>query len=183
MISVTVQNDLTESGAHELERTLRALERSAIDVGFFEDQGFHQGASIPLPALAAIHEFGATIPVTEKMRNYLASLGLPLRKETTELHIPARPFLGPAFDLYEADLQSALERGLTLVFTGAITVEQFFTEIGRITVGIVVQSLDAVTEPPLHPFTVARKGSTKPLIDTGEMRKAISFRIREVGEQ
>lgn len=180
MIFVKVTGEIRERGAPEIERTLIELDRAVIDVGFFEDQEFHPGASIPLPALAAIHEFGATIPVTEKMRNYLAARGLPLRKETTELHIPARPFLGPAFDLYEADLETALKRGLSLLITRHLTLRQFTDELGRIAVGLVVASLDAVTEPPLHPFTIAQKGSTKPLIDTGEMRKAISFRVRTV---
>lgn len=43
---------------------------------------------------AAIHQFGGDIKVTPKMRAYLHSQGIHLRKSTNAIHIPARPFLG-----------------------------------------------------------------------------------------
>ena len=45
--------------------------------------------------IAAVHEFGTTINVTPKMRAYLHFNGLHLRKDTTHIYIPARPFLRP----------------------------------------------------------------------------------------
>jgi len=44
-----------------------------------------------------VHEFGAVIPVTERMRRFLAAVkGMHLRKSTTSIHIPKRPFMRPA---------------------------------------------------------------------------------------
>ena len=43
---------------------------------------------------APVHQYGADIKVTPKMRAYLHSQGIHLRKSTNEIHIPARPFLG-----------------------------------------------------------------------------------------
>ena len=43
---------------------------------------------------AAIHQFGGDINVTPKMRAYLHSQGIHLRKTTQKIHIPARPFIG-----------------------------------------------------------------------------------------
>ena len=45
--------------------------------------------------IAAVHEFGCTIEVTPKMRAYLHYQGIHLKKETTHIYIPARPFLRP----------------------------------------------------------------------------------------
>lgn len=46
--------------------------------------------------LAAIHEFGVTIKVTEKMRwKFIEIAGSPLKPTTRYIHIPARPFIGP----------------------------------------------------------------------------------------
>ncbi len=45
--------------------------------------------------IAAVHEFGCTIGVTPKMRAYLHYHGIHLKKSTTHIHIPARPFLSP----------------------------------------------------------------------------------------
>jgi len=47
---------------------------------------------------ARIHEFGGTINVTKKMRGFLHYKGIHLRKNTTNINIPARPFLRPALE-------------------------------------------------------------------------------------
>jgi len=49
--------------------------------------------------IAELHERedGTRIPVTKKMRAFLHARGLHLKAETTELFIPARPFMSPAY--------------------------------------------------------------------------------------
>ena len=49
--------------------------------------------------LGALHERenGTRIPVTPKMRGFLAARGLHLKAGTKELFIPGRPFLKPAY--------------------------------------------------------------------------------------
>lgn len=45
---------------------------------------------------AQVHEAGATLRVTERMRMYLRSIGLKLKKTTRFLTIPPRPVFAPA---------------------------------------------------------------------------------------
>lgn len=40
------------------------------------------------------------------------------------------------------------------------------------------QSITDFTSPPLAPSTVAAKGFEKPLIDTGDMKRAISYEVK-----
>ena len=49
--------------------------------------------------IAALHEReeGTRVPVTPKMRAYLHARGFHLKPETTELFIPGRPFMKPAY--------------------------------------------------------------------------------------
>ncbi len=49
--------------------------------------------------VAAIHEReeGTRVPVTPKMRAFLHTRGFHLKPETTELFIPGRPFVKPAY--------------------------------------------------------------------------------------
>jgi hypothetical protein len=49
--------------------------------------------------VAAIHERenGTRVPVTPKMRAFLHARGFHLKPETTELFIPGRPFVKPAY--------------------------------------------------------------------------------------
>jgi len=56
------------------------------------------GAAIGLVNLGWIHEHGWAIRVTPKMREYLASQGMPLKATTTHIKIPARPFVRPVFE-------------------------------------------------------------------------------------
>ena len=49
-----------------------------------------------LALIANVHESGATIRVTEKMRGFLRAKGLFLRDRTKVIRIPARPFIEPA---------------------------------------------------------------------------------------
>lgn len=44
------------------------------------------------------NEFGAIIPVTQRMRYFLMGKGIFLKKTTITLNLPARPWLHPAFD-------------------------------------------------------------------------------------
>ena len=54
--------------------------------------------------LAALHEReeGTRIKVTPKMRAYLHARGLHLRRTTTEIFIPGRPYIKPAFRDFKA---------------------------------------------------------------------------------
>ena len=43
-----------------------------------------------------VHEFGAVIKVTPKMRGFLHFIGIHLKPSTKVIHIPPRPFMRPA---------------------------------------------------------------------------------------
>ena len=51
--------------------------------------------------IAAVHEFGCTIPVTPKMRAYMHYQGIHLKPTTQYINIPPRPFLSPIFNSNE----------------------------------------------------------------------------------
>lgn len=75
------------------------------------DKGYEVGPS-PLP-YAAVHQFGAKIPISRKMRGMLRSLGFFVRKAKTHVEIPARPYvvLPPAWatDIGDAYLSAKTE--------------------------------------------------------------------------
>lgn len=51
----------------------------------------HHEGDIQLRELLHIHEYGATIIVSEKMRGYLHSIGIHLKSDTWLIRIPPRP--------------------------------------------------------------------------------------------
>lgn len=79
-----------------LEKLLKTFSKKiSVRVGIIgaKSSQTHEDSGLTNAELGAIHEFGATIPVTKKMRNYLHSQGIHLKKETTTIEIPARSFL------------------------------------------------------------------------------------------
>lgn len=67
----------------------------SIKVGIIGSRAYekHPDSDLTNAELGAVHEFGVTINVTEKMRNYLHSQGIHLKKDTTTVVIPTRSFL------------------------------------------------------------------------------------------
>lgn len=65
--------------------------------------------SSPAATRAAVHENGAHIPVSDKMRVFFAAQGFPLRKDTRFVRIPARPWLKPAEKELDEFLADRLE--------------------------------------------------------------------------
>lgn len=49
--------------------------------------------------------------------------------------------------------------------------------MGQEIAGRLAESINTLTEPPLAPSTIARKGFSKPLIDTATMLRAISYEV------
>jgi hypothetical protein len=47
-------------------------------------------------------------------------------------------------------------------------------------VGVIKQRIANGIAPPNSPYTIARKGSSKPLIDTGQLRNSITYQV-EIG--
>ncbi|EOX4654200.1 hypothetical protein ACEV6X_25855, partial [Escherichia coli] len=52
--------------------------------------------------------------------------------------------------------------------------------LGTTIVNDIKESIRAFESPPLSPITIARKGFDKPLIDTGDMQKSVSYEVSEI---
>ncbi|PHM54537.1 hypothetical protein [Xenorhabdus sp. KK7.4] len=54
-----------------------------------------------------------------------------------------------------------------------------FALLGEKMVGEIQRKILAGIDPPLDPKTIKRKGSSKPLIDTGQLLQSITYEVRE----
>lgn len=70
-------------------------QKYSIKIGIIGEQASQKQPDTDLTnaELGAVHEFGATINVTPKMRAYLHHIGIHLKKNTTSVVIPTRSFL------------------------------------------------------------------------------------------
>lgn len=74
------------------------LEKLSNGTRVFVSQAKHHKAKMSMEDLFYIHEHGADIPVTDKMRGFLHWIGLHLKATTTIIRIPPRPAFKKAIE-------------------------------------------------------------------------------------
>ena len=91
--------------------------------------------------------------------------------------VPARPFLTNAMRDNRLKYRSAMRASAAKILTGQVTIRATFNKLGEMAQGDVYASINSLSSPPNSPVTVALKGRSKPLIDTGEMRQAVTWKV------
>ena len=146
---------------------VNALSGRSVAIGVFDGEQAY---------IAGIHEYGCRIPVTEKMRKFLARKGLHLKATTTVIVIPERSFLRAGFDAKSAEIKAIVDRDIGELAAGRFTAEVLLDDVGMTARGLIQQYARDLSAPPNHPFTVEQKGSSNPLVNTGSMIAAIEYR-------
>lgn len=126
--------------------------------------------------LAGIHEYGCTIKVTPKMRAYLHSQGLHLNPNTTVIKIPERSFLRNGHDENVDRIIKQTERAVGQVLAGKMSVDDMLDLYGQQMATAIKKYMRDLKEPSNHPYTVEQKGSSNPLVDTGQLIESIEWR-------
>lgn len=158
----TVKNEFPS-----MKKRIEAIDGTGVEVGVL------QGES---KWLASIHEYGCTIPVTEKMRRYLASQGLRLKKSTTHIRIPERSFLRTGYDENREKVLKKAKMMLADVTSGTMSEAALHKGVGLELSSKIKDYARDLDSPANHPFTADRKGSSNPLVDTGDMIGGITWR-------
>lgn len=172
----------------------------SIRVGIIGSQAYeiHPHTDLTMAHLGAIHEFGATIQVTEKMRAYLHHIGVHLKPETTTITIPARSFLRDTFFNDQAkerlmDFAGLGSREFNKEFFEykMATNQEFFMDvckaIGAKALEMVQDSFRAGGYPtkwaPISEVTKRNRiadPNNPPLQDTGDLMDSITVEVKEV---
>lgn len=148
---------------HGAKRILRDLDRASgwrVAVGVHGqdagDSGGFTAGEIDNVALAAIHEFGAP-----------------------GASIPERSFLRAAFDRHVKKYERLLLRGARKIVAGTGTAKQAVALAGEAAVADVMNLINAGIAPANADATIVAKGSSTPLIDTGQLKAAIKPVVQE----
>lgn len=156
-----------------------------VDVGILTEAGAQKRppkdgkqTDITLAGLAAIQEYGTQIQVTAKMRGFLSANGLDLSQSTQTITIPARPFMRQTFDENESMIFRMVDEKDRLVMEGKTTRKAALNEIGQTHRQQIQKAMSTQGKfKANHPYTVDKKGSSMPLIDTGGLRQAIDYEV------
>lgn len=168
-----------------LKKLIKAMSNDySVRIGILSSKGGSDTVSenLDLAGLGAVQEFGATITVTDKMRKYLASQGLHLRKDTTQITIPARSFLAMPLTQHSDLLVKKIRGGMNATeFEQAILRDEDFETLAILVAGAGIGTVQEAFETegfgewiPNNQFTIDQKGSSMPLVDTGSLRQHIT---------
>lgn len=178
-------------------------QKFSIKVGIIGEEAkqIHKGTNLTNAELGAVHEFGASIEVTEKMRGYLHAIGIHLKNDTTHVEIPARSFLREV--LYNKEIQGYILDAASL--SGDDELNTAYVEYKMMTgdtqimekiAGIIGgKALEFVQEGfyvggyPKHwkPITEQTKKhrtgdpNNPPLQDTGDLMDSINVEVKKTG--
>ena len=99
-------------------------------------------------------------------------LDVVMWNELGTVRSPSRPFLRMSVDENKDKITNFKQFAML-----KITTEQLLGLVGNFQVGLVQRKIRDGKYVPNAPSTIARKGSDKPLIDTGRMRQSVHFQI------
>lgn len=153
-----------KGASKHLQQAIEAIGRAEIKVGFFaHSQHETDKGTVPTASIAAVHEIGFV-----------------------KLGIPPRPFLNPALEeKRDENVRLLLDTAKDALNGGSISAN--LEKIGGKLVGDVQTKIAEITNPPLKKSTIRARArrhskgiaSDKPLVDTGQMLRAVTFEVVE----
>lgn len=129
--------------------------RQRLTVGIHEEEGgAAREGGMTSAAVAFIHEFGAEAA-----------------------GIPERSWLRGALEQHRREIEDEMRRLAALIVRNRLTSARAHDLLGARIVSLIQRRIRDGTDPPLAPATIARKGSSVPLIDTGQLIQEIRHRV------
>lgn len=189
--NVSITNDLTE----QIRQSLEELGNKQVFVGVPEEENERilngKDGNINNAELLYIHSNGIRKQAmiiemnkdTNKGMKYSKAFSLYVHTNGSPLwQSPPRPVLEPAIEDDKEEIAGYLKNAAQYALDGDI--ESANEELERVGLEGQNAARSWFTNPkngwaPNSPITIKRKGSDSPLIDKGEMRKAITYIIKE----
>lgn len=188
LVTIAVTKDLT----NDILKFLKELSNTNVFVGIPEEDNKMHG-TISDAELLYIHTNGIRSsdmikemqPDLEHNTPYSIAHELYVHEHGSPLwQSPPRPVLEPAIDNSKEIIANQMQKVIETALNG----DEISQEINK--VGLLGQNVarEWFTNPnnkwePNTAGTIKRKGSDKPLIDTGELRKSITYIVKEGGHE
>lgn len=193
-IRLKIVKDIDGKALDALRERLRR-ENRAVNVGV--PAGPQDQDGTPLAMIAAIHEFGGTINMPARTQTIyrqvaadgaLKAGGRFVKRSRSnfasdhavaayKIRIPERPFLRVAIRKNKQAYIRLNKINLVKVMRGQMSIEQALGQLGVMAKGDVQTEIRSGNFTPLAPATIKRKGSSRPLIDTGQLVQSIQWEL------
>lgn len=93
--------------------------------------------------------------------------------------IPERPFMRNTVRNNKNKYLRAMKTEAPRILRGEVGTRQVLSKLGVLGQNDIQDEITSLRSPPNSPVTIALKGSDNPLIDTGEMRQSVTWKIDE----
>lgn len=110
----------------------------------------------------------------------MASLALIHERGSAANNIPARPFMKQTRQKAEGRFARLLRRLYKQVVDGKVRPFDGLSKLGMAYEGEMKNTFTTGSFTPNKPATIKRKGSSRPLIDTGHLRQSITSKVVKV---
>lgn len=153
---VTSKTTLNDAAWKELQRRFAGIERASVRVGLVGPAASAEQDGVSLLDIGIFHELGTRF-------------------------IPARSWLRRTFEVRYDELRAMqLKIAKALVLGKVQTIAQAMGLLGAWGAGAIRAFVtQGNVTPPLAAETIRRKGSSKPLVDTGAMINAVTWQVDE----
>lgn len=149
-----------DKGLKRIQKELALIEKSYVLVGFqagtttkTQQKGTRTKKSgLSMPEIAYINEYGTKT-------------------------IPARPFMSTSFDENREKINNFIQTNFDKILIGETTVSKSLGLLGIAMVGLIQKKIREIRSPPNSPRTIKIKGSSKPLIDFGQMIQSVREKV------
>lgn len=149
MIKVSVKG--TNNAANDIKKALsKFVTDKFVTVGIHEDENARPEKGVNNATLGAIQHFGTD-------------------------DIPSRPWL-------DVGVEQSNQEYLQLIIDGVedgLGSDQILEQMGLVAQASVQQYMVDLQTPPNAPSTIAAKKSSNPLIDTGELRQSVTYKVTQ----
>lgn len=137
-----------------LSRDTKAMHLTVGIIDSEADKAAEGGGDLTMSQLGEIHEFGLGVP----RRSFIADWADETKDEKiNELRAMVRAHVEGKIPSFEAGLE----------------------RLGNLYVAQIQKRIASNIPPPLSPITIARKGSSVALVDTGQLKSAITYRVEK----
>lgn len=97
----------------------------------------------------------------------------------TSRGIPERPFMQNAMRDNKEKYKAAMKTSAVKILRGETALAGVMSKLGIVAQGDIQSEITSLMTPPNAPSTIRKKGSSNPLIDTGEMRASVTFKVED----
>lgn len=188
-----------DKGFRRALRSIKRLNGLEATIGLHPGQsGRKESGPIDNVGLGFVHEFGVTINhpggtdymvswsgggrsggmvgggITFLPRGDPRSIG---RTRPHIIRIPERSFMRSSFDKNVRKYQRGALREIKRAIIGKQSPEKAIGRLGEIVRADIIRGINRGISPPLKPATIRRKRSSKPLVDTGQLKQALRVEV------